>query len=128
MKSYYILNCDNQKKIADSLYGYYLKLKNNRQFENFWNPLSRREIIEYFWETNNPTSEWFKVLGLRVRDMSFTIYNDDIKTSIHRDQKPVIAKINLPVLQKYLNFAIFPDLVFNNVDYLLYQLYIYLYD
>jgi len=109
MKSYYILNCDNQKKIADSLYGYYLKLKNNRQMKNFWNPLSRQEIIEYFLETNNPTSEWFKVLGLRVRDMSFTIYDDDIKTSIHRDQKPVIAKINFPVLNTNDTYNVWYD-------------------
>ena len=37
-------------------------------------------------------------MSLKVRDMSFTIYNDEITTSIHKDEPPVIAKINFPVL------------------------------
>jgi len=98
MKSYHILNCDNQQKIADSLYGYYTGITANKKLKNFWNNLSREEIQDYFSIPNNPTKAWFEELGLKVRDMSFTIYNENISTDIHRDEPPVIAKINFPVL------------------------------
>ena len=98
MKSYHILNCDNQQKIADSLYGYYTGITSNRELKEFWNHLTRDEIQDYFSIPNNPTKSWFEELGLKVRDMSFTIYNENISTDIHRDEPPVIAKINFPVL------------------------------
>ncbi len=98
MKSYHILNCDNQQKIADSLYGYYTGITSNRELKEFWNHLTRDEIQDYFSIPNNPTKAWFEELGLKVRDMSFTIYNENISTDIHRDEPPVIAKINFPVL------------------------------
>tara|TARA_R110001632_G_scaffold103308_1_gene211974 strand:+ start:120 stop:602 length:483 start_codon:yes stop_codon:yes gene_type:complete len=98
MKSYHILNCDNQQKIADSLYGYYTGITANRELKDFWNHLTRDEIQDYFSIPNNPTKAWFEELGLKVRDMSFTIYNENISTDIHRDEPPVIAKINFPVL------------------------------
>ena len=98
MKSYHILNCDNQQKIADSLYGYYTGITADRELKEFWNHLTRGEIQDYFSIPNNPTKAWFEELGLKVRDMSFTIYNENISTDIHRDEPPVIAKINFPVL------------------------------
>ena len=98
MKSYHILNCDNQQKIADSLYGYYTGITADRELKEFWNHLTRGEIQDYFSIPNNPTKAWFDELGLKVRDMSFTIYNENISTDIHRDEPPVIAKINFPVL------------------------------
>ena len=47
MKSYHILDCNNQQKIADSLYGYYVGLTANRPPSEFWNNLSREEIQDY---------------------------------------------------------------------------------
>ena len=98
MKSYHVLNCKNQQKIADSLYGYYTGITANRELKEFWNHLTRDEIQDYFSIPNNPTMAWFEELGLKVRDMSFTIYDENISTDIHRDEPPVIAKINFPVL------------------------------
>ena len=98
MKSYFILDCTKQQKIADSLYGYYTGITSNRELKEFWNHLTRDEIQDYFSIPNNPTKAWFEELGLKVRDMSFTIYNENISTDIHRDEPPVIAKINFPVL------------------------------
>ena len=93
MKSYFILDCDKQQKIADSLYGYYIGITANREPKEFWNHLSRQEIQQYFSIPNNPCKQWFDSMGLKIRDMSFTIYNEDIGTDIHRDEPPVIAKI-----------------------------------
>ena len=98
MKSYYILDCPTQEKISDSLYGYYVGLTANRAPTEFWNHLSRDEIQNYFSIPNNYCRAWFDTLGLKVRDMSFTITNENIATDIHRDEPPVIAKINFPVL------------------------------
>ena len=98
MKSYHILECNRQQKIADSLYGYYVGITANKSPNGFWNNLSRQEIKDYFSIPNNPTLSWFDDLGLRVRDMSYTIYTEDIGTDIHKDEPPVVAKINFPVL------------------------------
>ena len=65
MQSYFILDCQKQQKIADSLYGYYIGITANKELTNFWNPLTRREIQDYFLIPNNPTKAWFDELGLK---------------------------------------------------------------
>jgi len=116
MKSYHILDCNKQQKIADSLYGYYVGLTANRLLSKFWNNLTRKEIQNYFLIPNNPCREWFDELGFRVRDMSFTIYNEDIITSIHKDDPPVIAKINFPVLNTKDTHNVWYDDHANEID------------
>jgi hypothetical protein len=116
MKCYHILNCDKQQKIADSLYGYYVGITAKRKPTGFWNHLSRKEIVEYFSIANNPCSEWFVSLGLKVRDMSYTIYNEDISTDIHRDEPPVVAKINFPVLNTRDTYNVWFDNQANEID------------
>lgn len=109
MKSYFILDCPNQQSIADSLYGYYLELTANKKIENFWNSLTRQEIQNYFLMPNLEINKWFDQLGLRVRDMSFTVYNEQIQTSVHTDAPPVIAKINFPVLNTQDTYNVWFD-------------------
>ncbi len=116
MKSYFILDCDKQLKIADSLFGYYTGITANRKVTEFWNHLSREEIQDYFAIPNNPTKAWFDELGLKVRDMSFTIYNDQISTGIHRDEPPVIAKVNFPVLNTRDTYNVWYDDYANEID------------
>jgi len=98
MKSYFILDCKKQQKIADSLYGYYVGITAKKSPKEFWTSLTREQIKDYFAIPNLELRKWFDELGLKVRDMSFTIYNDEIKTHPHVDEPPVIAKINFPVL------------------------------
>lgn len=109
MKSYHILECDKQQKIADSLYGYYVGITAQHEPTQFWNHLSRQQIKDYFSIPNNPTKQWFDSLDLKVRDMSFTITNDTIKTGIHRDEPPVVAKINFPVLNTRNTYNVWFD-------------------
>ncbi len=116
MKSYHILDCSKQQKISDSLYGYYVGLTANRTPTEFWNHLSREEIASYFAIPNNPCKAWFDTLGLKVRDMSFTIYNEQITTSIHKDEPPVIAKINFPVLNTKDTYNVWFDDDENEID------------
>ena len=110
------MNCDKQQKIADSLYGYYVGLTANRQVTEFWNHLTREEIKNYFSIPNNPTKIWFDSLGLKVRDMSFTIYNENISTDIPRDEPPVVAKINFPVLNTKDTYNVWYDDYANEID------------
>lgn len=116
MKSYYILDCDNQQKIADSLFGYYTGIVSNKKLKNFWNHLTRKEIQEYFSIPNNPCKLWFDGIGLRVRDMSYTIYTDQIHTDIHTDEPPVVAKINFPVLNTKDTYNVWFDEQNNEID------------
>ena len=116
MKSYHILDCNNQQKIADSLYGYYVGLTANRPPSEFWNNLSREEIQDYLSIPNNPCRQWFEELGLRVRDMSFTIYNEEIITHIHKDEPPVVAKINFPVLNTRDTYNVWFDDYAREID------------
>ena len=109
MKSYFILNCPEQQAIADSLYDYYTVLKAQKNVESFWNSLNRQQIQDYFSIPNLEINKWFSKLGLRVRDMSFTIYNEQIKTDIHTDALPVIAKINFPVLNTQDTYNVWFD-------------------
>ena len=116
MKSYFILDCTKQQKIADSLYGYYTGITSNRELKEFWNHLTRDEIQDYFSIPNNPTKAWFDELDLKVRDMSFTIYNENISTDIHRDEPPVIAKINFPVLNTSDTYNVWFDDYATEID------------
>jgi hypothetical protein len=116
MKSYHILDCDKQQKIADSLYGYYVGITANNEPRMFWNHLSRKKIQDFFSTPNNPCREWFDSLGLRVRDMSFTIYNKEINTGIHKDEPPVVAKINFPVLNTKDTYNVWFDDQMNEID------------
>ena len=116
MKSYHILDCDKQQKIADSLYGYYVGLTANKTPTEFWNKLSRQQLIDIFSIPNNPTMHWFNDLGLRVRDMSFTLYNENISTDIHKDEPPVIAKINFPILNTKDTYNVWFDDNENEID------------
>jgi hypothetical protein len=116
MKSYYILECQNQQKIADSLYGYYVGISANRTVSEFWNHLNREEIQNYFQIPNNPCKAWFDGLGLKVRDMSFTLFDEHIGTDVHRDAPPVVAKINFPVLNTKDTYNVWFDDSGNEID------------
>ena len=99
MKSYHVLECANQKQIADELYDF-LSKKNGPLKKNnlkFWNFLNKKDLFSCLKECPALTT-WFETLGLKVREGSFTIYNEEIKTHPHVDAPPVVAKINFPVL------------------------------
>jgi hypothetical protein len=118
MKSYFILDCDKQQSIADSLYGYYTGISVNRELKEFWNHLTRDEIQNYFSIPNLELKKWFDGQGLKVRDMSFTVYNEVTKPTIriHKDAPPVIAKINFPVLNTADTYNVWYDDQGNEID------------
>ena len=80
------------------LFGYYVGITANNKPTEFWNHLTTDQIKAFMSIDSNPCRLWFDSLGLKVRDMSFTITNENISTSVHKDAPPVVAKINFPVL------------------------------
>ena len=116
MKSYYILECSEQQRIADFLYGYYVGITARHPPTKFWNHLRREEITNLMAMPNNPCRRWFDSMGLRVRDVSFTVFNEKICTNIHRDEPPVIAKINFPVLNTRDTFNVWFDEYAQEID------------
>ena len=98
MKSYHVLECKNQKQIAQELYSFLSKRNTLLGKDNlkFWNFLNKEELFNCLKECVT-LSHWFETLELKVREGSFTIYNHEIKTHPHIDAPPVVAKINFPV-------------------------------
>ena len=99
MKSYHVLECANQKQIAQELYSFLSKKDGplNRDNLKFWNFLNKKDLFNCLKECK-ALSQWFETLGLKAREASFTIYNNEIKTHPHVDELPVVAKINFPIL------------------------------
>ena len=71
MKSYFILDCDKQQKIADSLYGYYVGITSHNKPKEFWTHLTRQQIKDYFAipniEIKAPRYKWV-VIEYRTTD------------------------------------------------------------
>jgi hypothetical protein len=116
MKSYHILDCPQQQKIADSLYGYFKGITANNPPSQFWTFLTRKQIVEYLSTPNLELLNWFHSMDLRVRDISFTVTNETIKTSPHVDEPPVVAKINFPVLNTQDTYNVWFDNSGNEID------------
>lgn len=99
MKSYHVLECAKQKQIAQELYSFLSNKNGPMERDNlkFWNFLNKKDLFNCLKKCMS-LSHWFETLELKVREASFTIYNNEIKTHPHVDAPPVIAKINFPVL------------------------------
>jgi hypothetical protein len=110
MKNYHILECRNQTEIAQELYDFLGKPNGPLEtpVTKFWNFLDKKQAYGCLKEC--PTLlNWFESLALRVREISFTVYNETIKTSPHVDAPPVVAKINFPVLNTQDTYNVWFD-------------------
>lgn len=116
MKSYKILECNNLGQISQELYDF-LKKRNflHRPNIQFWNPLSKDDLYSLL-KTSRHTFNWLSGLGLRVREGSFTIWNEKIKTGPHVDAPPVVAKINVPVLNTSDTYNVWFDKDMKEID------------
>jgi Zn ribbon nucleic-acid-binding protein len=117
MKSYHVLECANQKQIANELHSFLLNENGVLEKDNlkFWNFLNKKELFNCLKECA-ALSQWFETLGLKVREGSFTVYNNEIKTSPHVDAPPVVAKINFPVINTRDTYNVWFDQNKNEID------------
>lgn len=106
MKNFEILECKNLPEISQELYNF---LKDNKHLQRtdirFWNFLDKDSLYSLTKKCTE-TMTWFKKLNLRVREGSFTIWNDTVYTTPHVDAPPVIAKINIPLLNTKNTFNV----------------------
>lgn len=109
MKCYHILECPKQQSIADNLYKF---LQERNQFQRndikFWNFLSKKDLYD-LTKHSPDLMDWFACLNLKVREGSFTIWNEQIQTSPHVDAPPVVAKINFPILNTQSTYNVWFD-------------------
>ena len=82
MRSYFILNCEKQEKIANDLHNFLESNNLVSTSKSFWNSLTRQEVMKVI-NTNPDLMEWFSSMNLRVRDISWTMYSEKTKTSMH---------------------------------------------
>ena len=63
--------------------------------KNFtWNFFSPKDLV-----TNVPSlDDWFRSLGLRLRDVAATVTRTNKGLEAHKDDPPVVTKINFPVI------------------------------
>ena len=110
MRYYHILECSNQTEIARELHFFLNKPSGPLQMPvtKFWNFLDKKHAYQCLIECPS-LAIWFESLALRVREISFTVYNETIKTSPHVDAPPVIAKINFPVLNTVDTYNVWFD-------------------
>ena len=99
MRHYHILECSNQTQIAQELYAFLSNPSGplKTPVTKFWNFLDKKYAYRCLIECP-ALSAWFDSLALRVREISFTVYNETVKTSPHVDAPPVVAQINFPVI------------------------------
>jgi len=116
MKSYFILDCPNLGRIQDSLYGFYTGITAKDPPNKFWTHLTRKQITDYLSTPNLEITKWFDSMKLKVRDISFTVYNEKYRCDIHRDEPPVVAKINVPVLNTANTYNVWYDDYAREID------------
>lgn len=109
MKHYHILECKDISTISFEIYNFLAKengpLSNT---DHFWNFLPKDQVYLILKEC--PTlKSWLGSLKLKVREASFTVYNEIYKTTPHVDAPPVVAKINIPVLNTKDTFNVWFD-------------------
>lgn len=117
MKPFYQLHCDSQELISNKVIAF---LKDKTDFLNethhgYWNKGYTLEIIKSVPEL----PKYFLSIGLKLREIAVLVANkDNPGVVLHVDEKPLIAKINFPILNTkniYTSWYDIPDHVINSL-------------
>jgi hypothetical protein len=95
MKSYVELPCDNIKTISSEIYQFLqteTNLANTTEYK--WHFIDCKHLLDHAPALVN----FFKQYKLLPRHAAVTIITDDSHLPMHVDELPVIAKVNIPVL------------------------------
>jgi len=117
MKPFYQLHCDNQELISNKVIAF-LKDKTgflNEAHREYWNKGYTIEIVK----TVPELPEYFSSIGLKLREIAVLVANKaNHGIVLHVDEKPMIAKINFPILNTkniYTSWYNIPNDVINSL-------------
>ena len=96
LRSYCVLDCPQQSIISDKVIDW-LKTHSvffeNKKFP-LWNKIDTVTLLKEVPEI----SEYFRSLGLKIREVAITVINQHKDVDLHIDEFPVTAKVNFPIL------------------------------
>lgn len=109
------LPCDNVDEIAADAWQFLSDktdlMGRNMDVDFSWNFFNPRDLI-----TNVPSlNDWFRSMDLKLRDIAVTICRTKQGLGPHRDEPPVVAKINFPVLNTEDTYNVWWDDANNEV-------------
>ena len=85
---------------------YDINVLNANKDKNFsWNFISPKDFVNACPQLNN----WFKEQNLLLRDIAVTITRSKEGLEKHRDAPPVVAKINVPILNTQNTYNLWWD-------------------
>jgi len=95
MKCYKELHCDNMGKISDGIYNF-LSVNTTilKDCQPGWHFVDLKKLLS----TVPELQEYFHSLKLIPRHSAVTMVLDNNSLPVHSDEPPVIAKINMPVI------------------------------
>jgi len=99
LKPFHILDCDPelQKTIADAVLKFLqtqTDLFADLDSRSLWNKLDTVALVKAVPEL----AEYFKTVGLRIKELAVTVCNSNQNAGLHIDELPVVAKVNFPIL------------------------------
>lgn len=95
MKSYHVLGCDPLAEIQSHTMDY---IHNRRPEMLDESDLWHKADTPEFLGACAPLVRWTRELGLRIREVAFTVSHSGTVVNPHIDEAPVLAKVNVPIL------------------------------
>jgi hypothetical protein len=117
LKPYAVIDCAQQETIAEKTLEFIRKSTNllDRKDLELWNKINTGALLKEVPEINM----FYKSLGLKIKEIAFTVWNSKDDVVLHIDELPVIAKINFPILNTqhtYNEWYTVPDHLFESVQ------------
>jgi hypothetical protein len=96
LKPYAVIDCESQKIITEKTLKF---LQNSTNFFDskdleLWNKINTKDLLMAVPEIN----VFYRSIGLKIKEIAFTVWNSQTDVGLHIDELPVIAKINFPIL------------------------------
>jgi hypothetical protein len=109
MKPFHILPCENIDAIGNDVMHFLehgtdvLQRSANKDFS--WNFFSAKALLIAVPEIN----VWFRSNNLLLRDVAATVTRSTNGLAPHKDEPPVVAKVNFPILNTYDTWNVWWD-------------------
>ena len=116
LKPYAVIDCVEQATITSKTLDFLRESTDllERKDLHLWNKINTVALLKAVPEINL----FYKSLGLKIREISITVWNIESDVTLHVDELPVVAKINFPILNTkntYNEWYTVPDYLFESV-------------